>query len=199
VCLWILFKGGVSLKKDTQLIKKEHQVFLLKLAKAAINSKFNNYKISHEKIPQELTRVGCCFVTLSLNGELRGCIGHLEAFEPLYLNVINNAINAAFNDSRFNPLSVEEFRKVKIEISVLSKPERLVYSNPEDLLVNLSSKSGVILKKGFSQATFLPQVWEIIPDKVEFLENLCVKAGLRAGAWRDGLEIFIYGVEKFSE
>jgi len=187
------------IKKKEQIYKREEQVFLLKLARDVIKSKLEGVQIKLDKIPESLTAIGCCFVTLSINGELRGCIGHLEAFEPLYLNVINNAINSAFYDSRFNPLFRDEFNKIKVEISVLSKPERLIYLNSDDLLSNLSSKPGVILKRGFHQATFLPQVWDVIPDKTEFLENLSVKAGLHSNAWLDKPEIFLYSVEKFSE
>ena len=173
--------------------------FLLTLARKAIKAHLDEEDFNPGNVLPEFCKKGCCFVTLSLDGELRGCIGNLEAFEPLYKNIISNAVNAAFNDNRFNSLSYAEFHKVKIEISVLSPPERLFYLNSDDLLSNLSSDMGVILKKGYHQSTFLPQVWEVIPDKVEFLENLCLKAGLAPIAWMDNAEIYIYKVTKFSE
>lgn len=173
--------------------------FLLGLSRKAIEAKLDSVNLVANDVPKSLTKKGSCFVTLTIDGELRGCIGHLEAFEPLYLNVINNSVNAAFSDGRFPPLTKKEFGVVKIEISVLSKPERLVYLNSSELLDRLSSQYGVILKKGFYQSTFLPQVWEVIPDKVEFLENLCTKAGLHPSAWRDNVEIFVYTVDKFHE
>jgi AmmeMemoRadiSam system protein A len=173
--------------------------FLLSIARKAIKAHLDGEDFNPSNIPPEFCRSGCCFVTLSIDGELRGCIGNLEAFEPLYKNIINNAINAAFKDNRFNPLSYSEFKKVKIEISVLSPPEKLFYLNSDDLLSQLSKDVGVILKKGFHQSTFLPQVWDVIPDKVDFLENLSQKAGLAPIAWMDNSEIFIYKVTKFSE
>ena len=173
--------------------------FSLNLARSAIRAKLDNVTFELGKIPQPLKDIGCCFVTLTLNGELRGCIGHLEPFEPLYKNIIDNAINAAFSDSRFPPVSRFELDNLKIEISVLSSPERLLYLNPDDLLNKLSQNQGVILKKGGRSATFLPQVWEMIPNKTEFLENLCQKAGLPQSAWMSNPEIFVYSVVKFSE
>ncbi len=178
---------------------KKEKSFLLGLARNAILAKLERREFSVDRVDSSLKEKRSCFVTLTLDGELRGCIGHLEAFEPLYLNVINNAVNAAFFDSRFPPLSADEFPKIKIEISVLSSPERLVFLNSDDLLNKLSGDEGVILKKGSAQATFLPQVWDVFPDKVLFLENLCEKAGLYKDAWKEYPEVFVYGVDKFSE
>lgn len=179
------------------------KAFLLNIARGAIKSRFEGLDFFSsdvlKDVPKSLKVDGCCFVTLTLAGELRGCIGHLEAFEPLYKNVINNSINAAFNDSRFMPLSFNELDNIKIEISILSHPEHLVYLNGDDLLFKLSYDMGVILRKGSFSATFLPQVWELFPNKVDFLEALCEKAGLHSGAWRDNPEILVYSVDKFSE
>lgn len=179
----------------------EEKKFVLDLAYKTIELRFNgvsNVENSLSKIPSLLNEIKSCFVTLTIDGDLRGCIGNIEAFEPLYKNIINNAINAAFKDQRFLPLTKDEFKKVKIEVSILSSPTRLVYLNPDDLVSKLSYNQGVILTKGFRSATFLPQVWDIIPDKIDFLENLCAKAGIHVNAWREGVEIFTYEVLKIS-
>ena len=112
-----------------------------------------------------------------------------------------NAINAAFRDPRFEPLSEKEWEKVKIEISILTDPKPLDYSNRRDLLEKMKPGSdGVILKKGYNKATFLPQVWEQLPEKKEFLTHLCLKAGLDGNEWEKGkLEVSTYQVQAFEE
>jgi AmmeMemoRadiSam system protein A len=141
------------------------------------------------------------FVTLTKNGSLRGCIGHLAAREPLIEGVRQNAVNAAFKDPRFPPLSRDELDRVKIEVSVLTEPVPLEHRGGRDLLEKLQpGVDGVIIKKGGRQATFLPQVWEQLPDKEQFLSHLCLKAGLPADAWSSGdLEVSTYRVEAFEE
>jgi AmmeMemoRadiSam system protein A len=141
------------------------------------------------------------FVTLTTGGALRGCIGHIIAQESLLEGVRINAINAAFKDPRFKPLSPKEWEKVKIEVSILTDPAPLSYSDGQDLRRKLRpGVDGVILKKGFHQATFLPQVWEQLPNVDEFLMHLCLKAGLDGNAWkREKLEVLTYQVQAFHE
>ncbi|RJR41799.1 MAG: AmmeMemoRadiSam system protein A [Desulfobacteraceae bacterium] len=141
------------------------------------------------------------FVTLTIEGGLRGCIGHIIPQETLIEGVRINAVNAAFKDPRFRPLTPKEWRNVKIEVSILTDPAPLPYSDAKDLLSELRpGKDGVILKKGFNQATFLPQVWEQLPKSEDFLTQLCYKAGLNGDAWkREKLEILIYQVQAFHE
>lgn len=134
-----------------------------------------------------------CFVTLTLDGKLRGCIGSLVPQRELWKDVQENAINAAVHDFRFSKLTEKELNKVKIEISVLSLPKKIEAVNEKDLLMRINPGKGYILKKGGFSSTFLPQVWEQIPDKIEFLENLSVKAGLNRNAWKSG-ELFSYSV-----
>ena len=177
---------------------EKNKKFLLNLAKKAIESKIKDVELNVGDVPKELQEIGCCFITLNKDNNLRGCIGHLEAFEPLYQSVIHNALGAAFEDPRFPALSAEELKDVKIEISVLSPSKKVSFSSEEDLLNKLSSKEGVILKKGDFHSTFLPQVWEDLPDKKEFLENLSMKAGLPPDAWKSA-DIFVYSVLKFEE
>ncbi len=141
------------------------------------------------------------FVTLTKDGNLRGCIGHIIPQESVLEGVKINAINAAFKDPRFMPVRPEEWDKIKIEVSILSEPKPLHYKDPQDLLNKLRPGiDGVIIKKGYAQATFLPQVWEQLPRKEDFLTHLCLKAGLDGDEWKKGdLEVYTYQVQAFEE
>jgi len=141
------------------------------------------------------------FVTLKQQGQLRGCIGNLSVSDPLAEGVRRNAVNAAFHDPRFSPLTGLELDQVVIEVSVLTEPQRLEFSDPEDLLRKLRPNvDGVILRQGYASATFLPQVWEQLPKKEDFLGHLCLKAGLPRDAWkRSTLEVSTYQVQYFEE
>jgi AmmeMemoRadiSam system protein B/AmmeMemoRadiSam system protein A len=149
----------------------------------------------------KLTETKGCFVTLTKGGSLRGCIGHILPQEPLYLAVMDNARNAAVRDWRFTPVQPDEVDKINIEISVLTVPQPLQFTSPEDLLNKLlPHEDGVVLKIGSRGATFLPQVWEQIPDKVEFLNQLSEKAGCQPSDWRGkDTSVSIYHVESFKE
>lgn len=141
------------------------------------------------------------FVTLTMNGQLRGCIGCLDSRDPIIEGIRRNAVNAAFQDPRFRPLSRKELEDVHIEVSILTEPEVCEYSCTEDLLDKLRPGiDGVIIRCGFASATFLPQVWEQLPDKEEFLTHLCMKAGLPGDAWQGNkLEVQLYQVQCFEE
>lgn len=176
---------------------------LLKIARAAIESPLSGKDQSEvlpEDLPPTLKKRGASFVTLTINGNLRGCIGNLTAVQPLYQDVAENAVSAAFNDPRFPPLSKEELSQITIEISVLSQPVSFHYGATAELVSYLQkNKPGLILQKGFHQATFLPQVWEDLPAPADFLAHLCLKAGLTADEWQKGqLRVFTYTVENFS-
>ncbi|RJP86284.1 MAG: AmmeMemoRadiSam system protein A [Desulfobacteraceae bacterium] len=150
---------------------------------------------------EEFTACRGTFVTLTINHQLRGCIGNLSADKTILEGVRDNAVNAAFHDPRFPALSKKELDHVAIEISLLTEPQALEYSNAEDLLTRLRPGiDGLIIRKGGRSATFLPQVWEQLPDKQMFLRHLCSKAGLPADAWqRPGLEVQTYQVQYFHE
>ena|SRR3989344_4966924 len=170
---------------------------LTELARKTIEASFYGKKFEvAESVKKKYGKPGTSFVTLTekKNGDLRGCIGSLEAVQPLYADVMANALNAAFRDPRFFPLSKDELKDVKIEVSVLSEAKMLKYKDEEDLLGKLNHKIGIILKKGYATATFLPQVWEQLPDKIDFLEHLSLKAGLNKDAWKSA-EIWYYNVK----
>ncbi len=161
---------------------------LLTLARSAIAAHLDPDRavIRPDPVTQSLSEKRGCFVTLHLNGSLRGCIGSIEPVKPLAEGIEENALNAAFRDPRFPPLKRSELPKVHIEISVLTPPEPLAFSDPEDLKNQLEPNvHGVILSKGWHQSTFLPQVWEQLPDTEIFLAHLCQKAGMSPTCWRD--------------
>jgi hypothetical protein len=158
-------------------------------------------EVAQKDVPPKLAEKQACFVTLTEAGTLRGCIGHLMAMEPLYQAVAENTRNAALRDPRFLPVKPEEVDKIKIEISVLTEPQPLAFSSPDDLLSKLHpNEDGVLLHIGPRTATFLPQVWAQIPDKVKFLEHLSQKAGGAPSDWRGkDVTVEIYHVECFEE
>ena len=152
-------------------------------------------------LPRGCHEPRACFVTLTKAGELRGCIGTLTPEEPLWRMVVSNARGAAERDTRFAPVTADELADLRIEISILSKPRPLQFASPDDLLGQLRPMvDGVILLFGGHRATFLPKVWEDIPEKAAFLGRLCLKAGLPPEAWRrTGVEVEVYTVEAFAE
>jgi len=154
-----------------------------------------------EETKKHFSEKKASFVTLTLNknGDLRGCIGSLEAKQELWKDIQENALNAAFKDTRFNPLEKKELNNIEIEVSVLSNPERLDFKDSDDLLRKVNNKMGIILKKGFLSATFLPQVWNQISVKNKFLEQLSLKAGLNKDAWKEKDARFFYYYVEFEK
>lgn len=170
---------------------------LLGLARQALESECRDQRINiPQNIKEKFGRKQACFVTLTRNGALRGCIGSLEARQELWKDVIENAVNAGFRDHRFSALEEDELDSIKIEVSVLSKPEKL--GRGKEVFDKIKNNMGIILKCNGSSSTFLPQVWKQIPDKNVFLEELSMKAGLDKDAWKDS-EIWFYKVEKVGE
>jgi AmmeMemoRadiSam system protein A len=194
-------EGGMT---DTDRLSEKEGEYLLSMARKTIEqSLFNksDIELSDADLSPKFSEKRGTFVTLTIDEALRGCIGHIIPQETLLEGVRENAVNAAFKDPRFVPLSKEEFEKIKIEVSILTEPKLLQYSDSEDLLQKLRPGiDGVILIKGSSQATYLPQVWDQIPDKREFLAQLCIKAGLDWNEWEAGkLNVFTYQVQAFEE
>lgn len=141
----------------------------------------------------ELQQPGAAFVTLQKEHRLRGCIGNLDAYQPLVNEVADNAFNAAFRDPRFPAVESAELETLKIELSVLSPHEPLHVSSEPELINALQPHiDGILLEEGCYRATFLPTVWEQLPDKLEFLQQLKLKAGLPADYWSKTLRISRY-------
>ncbi len=189
----------------TESLTPEERQLLLQLARQSIERAVCG--IPHpppdlKKLPPRLVEDGVCFVTLTTeDGELRGCIGGLEARQPLALDVCEHAVAATLEDYRFRPVCPEEVPHLRIEISRLTTPVPLEYDRPEDLPALLHpGEDGVILMDGMRRATFLPQVWEKLPEPTAFLSHLCRKMGAPADLWRvKKLKVYVYHVEEFHE
>ncbi len=160
------------------------------LARDAIISKSKKVTLTKDEIdalPPILKENRGGFVSLHIDRKLRGCIGYILPMYPLYQVIIENAYNAAYLDYRFNELTKDEIKKIDIEISVLTIPEEVDYSDYNDLLNKIRPNiDGVIIKEGAKSSTFLPQVWEQLPDKEDFFNNLCLKANLPIDEWKSG-------------
>ena len=178
---------------------------LLTLARASIAEAVGlPYTLDLEAVLEEnpwLKEQGASFVTLTTSGErLRGCIGSIIAHQKLYEDIIHNARSAALDDPRFPSLTEEEFDAITVEVSILSEPEPLMYDSIEDLKSKIRvGIDGVVLKHGIHQATFLPQVWEQLPDFELFFSHLCQKSGMEANCLSRIPEILTYQVEEYKE
>jgi AmmeMemoRadiSam system protein B/AmmeMemoRadiSam system protein A len=189
-------------KKMKEPISIQDKKALLRLARSAIEAKLvKGVKVERTGPSLILKEDRGCFVTLHKYGQLRGCIGTIEPACPLFECVEKNAQNAAFRDTRFPRLSAEELPEIDIEVSVLSVPKRLDFKDGNDLKRQLRPNvHGVILSNGMHRSTFLPQVWEQLPDKEMFLEHLCLKGGMPATAWKDpATKVEVYHAEVFGE
>ena len=180
-------------------MQAKHKQLLLKLAAASIKYGLE----AHSPLPiqvgeyaDELKQNGACFVTLEIDHQLRGCVGTLEAYRPLVLDVVDNAYAAAFLDSRFTPLQAAEYDALHYHISVLHAPQEMSVKSEQDLLQQLRSGiDGLIIEDAGRRATFLPSVWESLPEPVDFLRHLKLKAGLSERHWSDSMKVHRYVVE----
>ena len=185
-------------------LSREDRATLLKVARQSMTLAVREKKslrLDLNAYSPLLQQNGASFVTLTVEGDLRGCIGALEAYQPLILDVCEHAVAAALEDYRFMPVTAGELDLIQIEISRLTPPQPLNYLGAEDLIAQLNpGRDGVILKDGMRRATFLPQVWEKLPDPAQFLGNLCEKMGAPFHLWQHKpLQVFIYQVEEFHE
>ncbi len=182
----------------------EEKLTLLRLARQALEAGVRGEHLpplDEASLTPTLRAQGASFVTLTVHGDLRGCIGALEPYQPLAEDVREHAVAAAMEDYRFPTVEEKELAEIEIEVSRLTQPIPLHYTDASDLLAKLHpGRDGVILRDGFRRATFLPQVWEKIPDPAGFLDNLCYKMGAAPKTWqRKHLEVLVYQVEEFHE
>lgn len=182
----------------------EEQKILLRMAREAMERGVKGEELSPldlASLPPRLCEEGSSFVTLTLLGQLRGCIGSLEPHQSLAEDVREHAIAAALKDPRFPPVRQDELSGIQIEVSRLTRPVLLDYRDADDLLSMLVPfVDGVVLRDGFHRATFLPQVWITIPNCADFLSNLCYKMGATPDLWRTRhLDVLTYKVEEFHE
>jgi AmmeMemoRadiSam system protein A len=183
------------------VITEEQGRVLLKYARTVLASQFvKGLKVSMPDDPA-FDAAGGVFVTLKLAGNLRGCIGNIEPIRSIREGVAANVVSAAFHDTRFASLSAEEFDRVHISISLLTEPKPFLYNDIEELCTGLKKGvDGVILRCGNNSATFLPQVWEQLPDVEQFLSHLSLKAGMSKDAWKSkNIDISTYQVQSFAE
>jgi len=178
---------------------EEKGSILLTLARSEIGSKLGQERSSLAQADW-LDEPGACFVTLTRQGELRGCIGTLEAHRPLGVDVRENAVAAAFRDPRFTPLTLVEFDDIRVEVSLLSPTEVLVVASEEHALASLRpGVDGVVFEYRHYRSTFLPQVWEQLPEPAEFMAYLKRKAGLSTDFWAEDVRLSRYTVSKWKE
>ncbi|MDD5227486.1 MAG: AmmeMemoRadiSam system protein A [Methylococcales bacterium] len=184
-------------------LTNEQQKLLLKIANDSIA-----YGLTHgealtvnvKNYPEELQGIRATFVTLEIGGQLRGCIGMLEAVQPLVMDVAKNAFLAAFRDPRFPPVSVAEFPNLDIHISILSPSEPMSFKSEDDLISQLRPhEDGLIMKEGGLRGTFLPSVWDSLPDPHQFLQHLKLKTGLPRHYWSDTLQVRRYCCDIISD
>jgi AmmeMemoRadiSam system protein B/AmmeMemoRadiSam system protein A len=207
----IAFFGDPNMKNSKtscKLFDEAHGRMLVEVARRTISEKLGVKAADFASDASALSLKDDCFklhcgtfVTLKIGKELRGCIGNLSASESVLEGVRRNAINAAFHDPRFSALTKDELDRVAIEVSVLTEPFPLAYRDGQELIRKLRvNVDGVIIRKGYASATFLPQVWEQLPEPADFLSYLCRKAGLSSDAWQSSkLEVLTYQVQYFEE
>jgi AmmeMemoRadiSam system protein A len=179
------------------------KTLLLDIVKNSIEEElYSSSSIDKESLLQdypELNNQLATFVTLNLNNNLRGCIGSIIPQRAIIDDLIQNAKAAAFSDPRFEPLTIQEYKDISIEISLLTIPEEVVYSDISELKDKIAvGVDGIILLKDNNHSTFLPQVWEQLPTFEEFFAHLCQKARLQSSCIDSHPEIYKYQVEKIS-
>ena len=202
-------KGGARRAGDTQQnalppgLLDEHGPLLLQIARTAISNELGRALAMPEPTGQAaelLQAPGASFVTLNQRGQLRGCIGSLQAHRPLIQDIQANAVAAALHDPRFGRLTLAELDITTVEVSVLSPMQTLLFTSEADALAQLRpGVDGVVLEYGRHRSTFLPQVWEQLPNPRQFMAHLKQKAGLAADFWAQEVKLQRYTVRKFKE
>lgn len=206
IALW----GMVAMSSTSQQSKadpdepysKEEQKILLEIAEQSIEHGLNqgcSLPIQTAQYPETLQATRATFVTLKKQGELRGCIGTLNATRPLVNDIAYNAYAAAFEDPRFPPLLANEKDLLEISISILSTPEPAIFTSEQALIEQLRPGiDGLILEDSYHRGTFLPSVWESLPDPQQFISHLKLKAGLPADYWSDSIKVKKYTTFSFA-
>lgn len=185
------------------LEKNEQGKILLQIARTAISRALRVPSASRTGVDVNmpwLSQPGATFVTLTQWGELRGCIGSLQACDPLIEDVSNNAVSAALYDPRFSPLAADELDTVSLEVSLLSELQPLGFTSEADALAQLRPDiDGIVFEYGPYRSTFLPQVWESLPQPQQFLARLKSKARLSEDFWAEDVKLSRYTVSKWCE
>ena len=191
---WFLFEG-----QKNEFIKDFYSKLIIKIAKESILTGLQ-LGCTHLEYPCVFEETGACFVTLKINGELRGCMGSIMPYRSLIKDLYSNAHAAAFSDSRFALLTTDEFKHLQVSVSLLSQPERIDFSSEADLLCKITPhKDGLIIRDGLYEAVFLPSVWDMLPEKLDFLKALKKKAGMNENYSSETMEAFIFQTINISE
>lgn len=187
--------------EHTTTLTPEQQRVLLDLATASIDHGLrtgSQMSVDPSEYPDELRARRATFVTIERDGQLLGCIGTIVARMPMVADVVKNAYSAVFHDPRCPRLSLRDLERLDIHISVLSEPEPVAFTSEQDLLEQLRpGVDGLLLEDGFARGTFLPVVWESLPEPEDFLAHLKMKAGLPPTYWSDTIRISRYTTEVF--
>lgn len=192
---WLLYEGSKS-----EFVKKNFSDLIINICKKSIEAGLENRSLDLveeiENIPTVFEELGACFVTLQIGEKLRGCIGSIIAHQSLLDDLVKNSHNAAFSDTRFYPLTKDEFERVEISVSLLSTPVKMEFKDEADLLKQMRPFiDGIIIKDGMYQAVYLPSVWEQLPDRVAFLSSLKEKAGLGPDYFSKSFEAYRFVTE----
>jgi AmmeMemoRadiSam system protein A len=189
-------------QNESATLSEEAQRMLLAVARESIAQGIESghpLRLDPLSYDPELQEVRASFVTLHLCGQLRGCMGALEASRSLVGDVAHTAFSAAFRDPRFSPVVASELEALEISISVLSQPEEMTIQSEADLLQQMRPGiDGLLLREGSHSGTLLPSVWESIPDPIEFLRTLKRKANLPTNYWSETITVYRYTTESFS-
>lgn len=192
---WFLYEGSYD-----DYLKKYYSDYIIEICKRSILTGLNLGDSLPKDFPAALKERGACFVTIQIHKNLRGCIGSVIAHRPLIEDLIKNAHAAAFSDPRFNALTLDEFSMLNIEVSLLSKPERIIFEDHNDLFEKIEPfKDGIIIRDGNNQGVYLPTVWEQLPDKKAFMESLKNKAGLDKNHFSNTMEVFKFKTTVITE
>ena len=190
---WFLYTDSKN-----EFIEKYYSRYVIEVARQSIVASINQEEFIPRSIPTVLTQYGASFVTLKLKGELRGCIGSVYPTKPLILDIIDNAKNAAFQDPRFEPLTIDELENLEVSVSILSSIERINFKDERDLLSKIYPY-GIIIAERNKRAVYLPVVWEQLPDREIFLNSLKEKAGLPPNYFSKSLEAYKFNAIYITE
>ena len=169
---WFLYPNSKN-----HFIEKYYKKYIFNIVRESILHAINEEEFVPNNIPPALLEYGASFVTIKIDGKLRGCVGSIYPTKPLILDLIDNAKNAGFSDSRFIPLTIDELENIEISVSILSMLENISFKDEKDLLSKIHPY-GVIISEHEKRAVYLPSVWEQLPDREIFLNSLKEKAGL---------------------
>jgi len=185
------------------MLFNKNRKLLLNLSRRAIEYYFDTHQILHpdlSDIPYEICEKKGVFITLYYKNQIRGRTGYIDPIKDLWEAVIENSVNVAFFNHKFKALDREELDDITIEISIISPIKKIIYNTPEELLKRIEKGKGILIKKGMHSASFLPDAWDYVDSKADFLDNLCLKSKLKANTWElEKLEIYSFDTETFGE